>query len=625
MSAILGLLPLDGAPVDRARLEAMGRLLDSCGGEGGGIWVGPGAGLGHRAWFLTPESRDERLPLDVHGAVLTADARLDNREALLSELGLDRSGPRPVTDAELIAAAYARWGEDCPRRLLGDFAFALWDPRRRRLFAARDPFGARPFYYHHVPGRCFAFASEMKALLPWASGRLSEVWMAEHLMMLGSDPAATVHRDLARLPPAHGMSVDAAGVRLGRYWSPGGEGAAPAGEDVPAAFLERLTEAVRCRMRSAYPVGCTMSGGLDSPAVAAVAQRLAAREGRSLHTFSAVFPEVPESDERALISSLLPGDPTAHDWVRADHVSPLMGMERAMDLLGQPLSNAQQYLDLLVLEAAARRGVRALLTGYGSEEIQWTRFTFVLERLAADGRWRDLASQLWAHARRTGLGLAATVWRHLLKPRVPEPFRLARRRLRGHAMPGGIVLYRREAVRRLDLEARAEARYRTPRTSAEDFADGFLGDALPFSHELGGALAAPHAIGILRPFLDRRLLDFCARIPEPERARDGWDRLPLRRCMAGLLPDALRWGRKSSLGPVLVHALLRHERPRMAEVFGEGIEVLAPWVHLEVLRGHYRRLLAARPGAAPLTGAEIVPVWQAMSLVLWLRHTGLRP
>lgn len=126
----------------------------------------------------TPESLAERLPAAdrERSGVITADAWIDNRDELIGALGLDARASAEISDSALILSAYARWGDRCAERLSGDFAFAIWDERRRTLFCARDHFGVKPFYYHRSP-RLFAFASEIKAILclPDVPRRLNEI------------------------------------------------------------------------------------------------------------------------------------------------------------------------------------------------------------------------------------------------------------------------------------------------------------------------------------------------------------------------------------------------------------------------------------------------------------------
>jgi asparagine synthase (glutamine-hydrolysing) len=177
VSAITGIFHPDGRPVERATIERMVATLTHRGPDGSGAWSAGPVGLGHQMLWTTPESLHERLPFttDRGDLTITADARIDNSDELIAVL---RIRDRQITDSQVILAAYERWGEDCPKHLIGDFAFAIWDARRQALFCARDHFGVKPFYYHHRSGRLFAFGTEMKAFLcrmPWVNGVIKEI------------------------------------------------------------------------------------------------------------------------------------------------------------------------------------------------------------------------------------------------------------------------------------------------------------------------------------------------------------------------------------------------------------------------------------------------------------------
>jgi len=193
MSGIAGLLRTDGGPVGRHEAERMITALAHRGPDGVGTWNAGPAALAHAALWTTPQARRARQPLvDDAGYVITADARLDNRRDLLAELGPTDRAPGAVSDAELILRAYVRWGEDCAPKLIGDFAFAIWDISRRRLFCARDHIGVKPFYYHATP-TLFLFASEIKALLtsPAVPYRLDPQRVADHLAGFFDDRVST--------------------------------------------------------------------------------------------------------------------------------------------------------------------------------------------------------------------------------------------------------------------------------------------------------------------------------------------------------------------------------------------------------------------------------------------------
>jgi asparagine synthase (glutamine-hydrolysing) len=149
MSAIFGIYHLDGKPVAQDNVERMSEVLAHRGPDGSKIWLYENLGLGHRMLWTTPESLREILPLATADGnlVITADARIDNRDELIRLLGLQNHQADTISDSELILTSYQKWGEQCPEKLLGDFAFAIWDARRQSFFCARDRFGVKPFYY----------------------------------------------------------------------------------------------------------------------------------------------------------------------------------------------------------------------------------------------------------------------------------------------------------------------------------------------------------------------------------------------------------------------------------------------------------------------------------------------
>lgn len=162
MSGIVGIIYADNRSVESKKLEQMTAKIAHRGLDGIHTWYGEGIGLGHLMLWTTPESVQEKLPLlnTTRYLILTADARIDNRSELIDALNLEKN----ITDSQIILAAYEKWGTCCCEYLLGDFAFAIWEHRQKRLFCARDHLGVKPFFYYHSP-EFFIFASEIKSTL----------------------------------------------------------------------------------------------------------------------------------------------------------------------------------------------------------------------------------------------------------------------------------------------------------------------------------------------------------------------------------------------------------------------------------------------------------------------------
>ena len=269
MSGIVGLYNLNSRPIDSHMFRKLLSKIAHRGPDGHAIWLNKTVGLGHCMLWTTPESLREKLPLQSRksGCVITADVRIDNRDTLIKQLGLSGLPVSEITDSQIILSAYEKWGENSPQRLLGDFTFAIWDQQQQKLFCARDHMGCKPFYYVHLPGNFFAFASEIKALLglPEVSRVLNDDKIAIYLCQLSGLPERshrTFFKDVYRLLPAHSLSVTKKGVELKQYaeFDPEVYSHLKSEGDFVEAFHERFHEAVACRLRSAYPIVSTLSG-----------------------------------------------------------------------------------------------------------------------------------------------------------------------------------------------------------------------------------------------------------------------------------------------------------------------------------------------------------------------------
>lgn len=280
MSGIVGIVHFDGSPVDRHLLGQMTASIAFRGPDAQEIWIDGHVGFGHTLLKTTGESGHERQPFTLDGQVwIVADARVDVRRELVPQLranGHEDLSP-DATDVELILRAYQTWGENCVEHLLGDFAFAIWDGSKQRFFCARDHLGVKPLFYAHL-GQKLIFSNTLDCIRqhPAVSDRLNDLAIADFLLFdLNHDLATTSFADIQRVPPAHSAKWSAGGAQLCRYWT------LPIDEplyfrkagDYVDRFRELLDQAVADRLRISK-VGVMMSGGVDSPALAATACRI---------------------------------------------------------------------------------------------------------------------------------------------------------------------------------------------------------------------------------------------------------------------------------------------------------------------------------------------------------------
>jgi len=302
MSAIAGVYLFNGDSVDEKDLKRMNDSMPHRGPDGSGLWHDGSVGLAHQMLWTTPESLHEKLPFEADKLVITSDSRIDNREELLPELGLSEE----VSDSEVILKAYGRWGRKCVDRLLGDFAFVIWDKSKEELFCARDHMGVKPFYYCYQADKSFTFATEIKALFAWGVPReINEAKIGDRFERITNDQEITSYRMILRLPPANFLIIAIDGLCKKRYWDLDPEHEIRFGSDeaYSIAFREIFTKAVTCRLRSVFPVGSMLSGGLDSSSIVCVSRKLLPRK-HPLKTFSIIFDTIKECDERQYIDSV---------------------------------------------------------------------------------------------------------------------------------------------------------------------------------------------------------------------------------------------------------------------------------------------------------------------------------
>ena len=573
VSAIAGLWRLDGRPAAAADIASISARLAHRGPDGAGTWAGGSIALAHRLLHSTPESLTERHPIVSRdrALVLVADARIDNRDELREALELAPAEVQTWTDAEWIMGAYRRWQDSAPEHLLGDFAFALWDARRQVLFCARDHFGVKPFYYHHVPGRLFAFASEIKGLLALAEvpRRLNETRVADYLASLLEDKESTFYEGILRLAPAHQMIVSRDGVRRESYWAldPEREIRLASDAEYAEAFREVFTEAVRSRLRSAFPVGSMLSGGLDSSSIVCVARQLLAEEGRGpLHAFSAVFDNVPESDERPYMEAVLAQGGLNHDAVRGDLLDPIEEQQRILEQQDEPYYAPNLFLHWGLYRKAQERGVRVLLDGLDGDSTVSHAIGYLGE-LARTGRWWRLAQEIRGLSRNFGRSPWVILKGHAIRPLAPDMLLRAWRAVRPRKVGGGSdgALLDPDFGRRMGVEQRLReerAAQRAAALSAREFHYQHLTQGIiPLVLEVADRAAAAASIEPRYPFFDRRLAELCLAMPADQKLRDGWTRRVMRNAMDGILPPAIRWrGGKANLSPNFIQVARRNSR-----------------------------------------------------------------
>jgi asparagine synthase (glutamine-hydrolysing) len=552
--------------------------------------------------------------------IVVADVRLDNRGELVAALGIGEQAGG-LTDSDILLAAYNRWGEACADRLLGDFAFAIWDARKQRLFCARDPFGVKPFYYHSST-RLFAFGSEIKALLvlPEVPRQLDELRIAGYLTGMIDETEATFYSAIRRLPPAHWMRVTREKATMQCYWSPDAESELRLGSDgeYAEAFRERFFEAVRCRLGDGAGTGALLSGGLDSSSIVSVARQVAtAQGGGSLHTFSAIFPGSPECDEQRYIDSVLDGGNLHPHFLDASITSPMTGIDELLRHHDEPFFSPNLFVHAGLFAQARTAGIEVMLDGFDGDTVV-SHGTGFLSELARAGRWREFMAEVNGLSSNFNIPKRRVVWRRGIKELMPpvmlQPAFAWRRRQELSRV--GAILNTEFSVRSRYVEHASDLladRSRRSRSARHDHARRLMSGVIPFTLEVLDRTASLHSVEPRYPFFDRRLVEFCLSLPGEQKVRHGWTRSIMRRALAGILPDRIaQRGGKALPGASFARNLLRFEDSRLESIFQDGMNNIQPYVDINITKEVVRRYRET------CSIGDALSVWRAATLSIWM-------
>lgn len=606
MSGICGIVRFDGNPPERDMLAQLTQLISFRGPDAQAVWCDHYAGLGHTLLRTTTESLDEHQPRCIDGRVwITADARIDGQNELRRKLeACGRTGLAMASDCELILHAYMAWGEDCVLHLIGDFAFAIWDAPRRRLFCARDHFGVKPFFY--APGRReFIFSNTLDCVRahPSVSSKLDDTAIADYLLFeMYQDWAATAFADVRRLPPAHRLTLSAAGLSVSSYWTlPVNLSVSyRSAGDYVEHFNALLDQSVSDRMRTDR-VAIEMSGGLDSTSVAAAAKRVCPQQSRpfGLHAFSIVY------------DGLFPDRERQYAQLAADHLDipisylvadayDLYGFHRKGEAgLPEPIHSPliQTYVD------ATRRMAsfsRVALTGWDGDALLNESPKPYFRMLAKQGRYLRLALGM------VGYGM-------LQRRLIPLTLRARFTRNRsGSIQPPSPPLpawINRDLVVQLDLEsrwatyhARQERQHALRPYAYKTFE--FIRSLSNFFDQYDPGLTH-ELVEYRHPLLDLRVLNYCLSLPPTP-----WciKKQILRIAMQGQLPEAVRLRPKTALAGNPCLAVLRRGNSQWVNSFSPS-PVLSRFVDSAMI-----------PELSPDTTVD--SAWsnlRPLSLEFWLR------
>ena len=594
VSGFAAVFRFDGAPADTAALAAMTQAIAYRGPDGISQWAEGSVAITHLTLHTTAESLEGTQPLvnEDGSLVLGMDGWLANYEELRGDLLARGAVLRTRSDAELVLRAYETWGDDCPKHIDGEYAFVIWDARKREVFCAKDHAGMRPLHYHW-DGKRLLVASDLAGVL--GAGDFAQApnlgMIAEHLANEWYSMDETLWAGVMRLPPAHYLRAGPLGPRLRRHWMPPLEVSIryPREEDYQAHYRELLGDCVRRASRSHRPIACEVSGGHDSSAVFAIAQRLL-EQGRLLapgmtgYTYNFGEEADPAVDEITLARAV--GE---HLGVEIREIAPFMPDLEWFAERGRADRDMATYpnsaMAVGIGRALTAAGSVVALNGEGGDEFL-TAEPFRYEELLAERDWRSLALTLREDGAAFGWKTTLrNVGRSGLRRLVPARLRALRRKWGPGSMGRTLLTPPLLALleqRRLDSERSVAAKVRHParRSLFMTLEYGFAS----YAHEFLARNSARLGYDSRSPLCARKFIEFAFAMPHRQRRRGDIQKHIHIKALGDDLPSVVTNRRTKAVFNLPFLRQLDNARPTViSPMLHCGIE----WLDAEALRAFY--------------------------------------
>jgi asparagine synthase (glutamine-hydrolysing) len=552
MCGIAGIISPNITLVTAERLKKMTDTLAHRGPDGEGQWINDASNvaLGHRRLSIIDLSNAGAQPMHyLNRYTIIHNGEIYNYIELKEELQKKGYSFTTQTDTEVIAASYDCWEEECVDHFDGMFSFAIWDKETKTLFAARDRFGEKPFYYYFDMTQ-FVFASEIKAL--WAAGieRKPNMKMLFNYMTIGytdnpQNPVETFFENINKLPPATSLTyyADTHEMDSGKYWDIQiDEDNKITDEEAEQTFTHLFQISIQRRLRSDVEVGTSLSGGLDSSSIVSIIRSRLTHD-TELTAFTASFPGF-EKDESVYASLIAEKFNLKHHTIPVTETDLIQDFEKVFYHQEEPFNSSSVMAQYKVYELAKQRGIKVLLDGQGADEtlagyhkyFKWYWQELFMKR-------KLIRSREMKAARQNGIDESFGV-RNIVAALFPDFASVFLERQ-----------YLLTALRHKDLSPEflhmqsKGAYYAAP----ENFN---LNGVLYFNtmqHGLEELLrysdrnAMAHGREIRLPFLNHDLIEFLFRLPAKFKIRNGWTKWLLRNTIGKGLPDEITW-RKDKTG-----------------------------------------------------------------------------
>lgn len=540
MSGIGTIFSFDDAPVDREQLQLLCDSQSSRGSDGSSLFCSKNIGMCFSALHTTRESWFEKQPMVTpHGDILVMDGILSNRQELIDLLHIGPHEDR--TDVGIVSAGLQKYGAGFLSKIIGDFAIVHYDRRSNSLLLARDPFGARPLFYHRK-GNALSVASDLAALMKLtdSSPELDHEYICTYVVTIPPAAERTPFRDFHPVEPGHMLIARDGRLTHSRFWHP--ESVKEIVYKTDAEYEEHcrhlMIEGVRqCLRTDSRPIWATLSGGFDSSTVVCLGNQLIKSgqvDAKELQSFSIVFDDARSADERQFIRAVeqaigKAGFHLSDDSFWLDIPSP----RQSFHPVPTPLLCVPKRHDRL-RDEMAHCGARVLLNGLGGDHVFWNtpQPSPLLAQLLVDFNFRKLHRDVQVWSKTFKKPYLHTLWKMALLPFMPDAIKV---RFQSKLLvPAWLdrTFVRKQRVWERTLPPKDPYGFDDPGRKIQ---------AAMFQPLIrliaSGGYAERDGIESRSPLLYRPLVEFCFAIPFEQLLRAGEVRSLMRRALRNDLPE----------------------------------------------------------------------------------------
>lgn len=510
---------------------------------------------------ITEEDDHEVLPYyhKEKQLIIAADIIIDNREELFHLLKVVKDDKKIITDSQLLLMSYEKWEKDCVNYIIGDFSFVIWDKSKKQLFCARDPLGARTLYYKYE-NHIFKFSTVMESIKE-AEEELNERWIADFLalpsVMNQSEGEETVYKDIFQIPAATYLIVTEEGITKKKYWDILKNPTTlilKDDDEYDKKFKEVFYEAVHSKLRTNGDIAIKLSGGLDSSSVAAFAAPILKDKNKTLKAFTSVpmksyINNIKNNsivDESKLVEEIKDMyDNIEINFCRSENRDSLKDMEYFTEIFEHPYKTYQNcFWGDEINKRAQKEGCKVVLTGqFGNFTISYGNYFTHMKTLIKDKKIIKFIKEIKQCSKLHNISIAFTC-KHVIKAIFPYELKEKLKHIskddafNNRPVNRNLVaiydIYKRfENLGFIVHPGKIDHMYYERRFIINPAMLAQIGD-------IETKLSLKNGVLQRDPTKDKRVVEFCFRLPTEQFVRGGLDRYLIRRNVKNLIPESIR-------------------------------------------------------------------------------------